>query len=102
MWDRALYLSIGIITAALSPPVCLLPLLSGGLPPEPPASLPRPSILLQVRQTIVEDFGQPPEQLFASFSAQPIASASLAQVRPAGGKCSPSTRRLNKGQRYGC
>ncbi|KAL4448834.1 hypothetical protein ABPG77_007551 [Micractinium sp. CCAP 211/92] len=37
----------------------------------------------QVRQTIVEDFGQPPEQLFASFSAQPIASASLAQVHEA-------------------
>ncbi|KAL4422859.1 hypothetical protein ABPG75_009056 [Micractinium tetrahymenae] len=37
----------------------------------------------QVRQTIVEDLGQPPEQLFASFSAKPIASASLAQVHEA-------------------
>lgn len=37
----------------------------------------------QVRQTIIEDLGSPPEQLYKSFSQQPIASASLAQVHKA-------------------
>jgi hypothetical protein len=34
----------------------------------------------EVKQIIQEDLGAPPEQLFASFSQTPIASASLAQV----------------------
>ncbi|KAI3430556.1 hypothetical protein D9Q98_005149 [Chlorella vulgaris] len=37
----------------------------------------------EVRQTIVEDFGRTPEQLFASFAKEPCASASLAQVHEA-------------------
>lgn len=36
----------------------------------------------EVRQVVAEDLGAPPEQLFASFAHTPIASASLAQVRP--------------------
>ncbi len=34
----------------------------------------------EVRRTFVEDFGAPPEQLFAHFAPTPLASASLAQV----------------------
>lgn len=34
--------------------------------------------------TIREDLGSPPEALFAAFDPAPIASASLAQVRPLG------------------
>ncbi|GAB4820114.1 hypothetical protein N2152v2_007160 [Parachlorella kessleri] len=41
------------------------------------------STLDQVRATIVEDFGRPPEELFAHFGAEPLASASLAQVHEA-------------------
>jgi hypothetical protein len=41
------------------------------------------SPLADVRATVAEDLGAPPEQLFASFSPQPIASASLAQVHEA-------------------
>lgn len=37
----------------------------------------------QVRQRIIEELGQPPEQLFASFEAQPFAAASTAQVHRA-------------------
>lgn len=33
-----------------------------------------------VRRTICQDLGSPPEQLFAHFGRKPIASASLAQV----------------------
>jgi ubiquinone biosynthesis protein len=36
-----------------------------------------------VQQTFVEDFGKPPEQLFAEISPAPIASASVAQVHRA-------------------
>ena len=35
---------------------------------------------LQVRRVFVNDFGAPPEDVFASFEPVPIASASLAQV----------------------
>jgi ubiquinone biosynthesis protein len=34
----------------------------------------------EVRRIISQDLGAPPEELFASFEQQPIASASLAQV----------------------
>ncbi|EFN51969.1 hypothetical protein CHLNCDRAFT_32749 [Chlorella variabilis] len=37
----------------------------------------------QVRQTIQEDLGRVPEELFAQFAHQPVASASLAQVHEA-------------------
>ena len=36
-----------------------------------------------MRQTIIEDLGQPPEALFREFAQAPIASASLAQVHEA-------------------
>jgi len=35
----------------------------------------------EVRRLITNDFGAPPEALFASWEDAPIASASLAQVR---------------------
>ena len=34
----------------------------------------------EVARIIAQDLGAPPEQLFASFEREPIASASLAQV----------------------
>lgn len=37
----------------------------------------------QVRQCIIEELGQPPEQLFASFDPKPFAAASTAQVHRA-------------------
>ena len=49
----------------------------------PPLASPSPALLLQVRQTIIEDLGQPPEALFRDFAQTPIASASLAQVHEA-------------------
>ena len=36
-----------------------------------------------VQQTITEDLGAPPTELFARFSPEPLASASLAQVHEA-------------------
>ena len=36
-----------------------------------------------VRQVILEDFGEPPETLFASFETSPLATASVAQVHVA-------------------
>ncbi|GAX83513.1 hypothetical protein CEUSTIGMA_g10938.t1 [Chlamydomonas eustigma] len=41
------------------------------------------STLEEVRQIMIKDLGSPPEKLFASFSPNPIASASLAQVHEA-------------------
>jgi predicted unusual protein kinase regulating ubiquinone biosynthesis (AarF/ABC1/UbiB family) len=37
----------------------------------------------QVRRIITQDLGAPPEKLFKHFNPNPIASASLAQVRGA-------------------
>ena len=59
----------GQITSSLLP----LPLALPAPPPLPP----------QVRQTIIEDLGQPPEALYREFAQAPIASASLAQVHEA-------------------
>jgi ubiquinone biosynthesis protein len=36
-----------------------------------------------VRQTIADELGKPPEELFAEFEAKPLASASIAQVHTA-------------------
>nr|WP_245555558.1 AarF/UbiB family protein [Gordonia soli] len=36
-----------------------------------------------IRQVIVDDFGRPPEEVFAEFDPTPIASASIAQVHTA-------------------
>ncbi len=44
------------------------------VPPADPAA---------IRRLITEDLGAPPEQVFATFSAEPIASASIAQVHHA-------------------
>lgn len=37
----------------------------------------------EVRRVVSEEFGAPPEKIFAIFEPQPIASASLAQVHAA-------------------
>jgi predicted unusual protein kinase regulating ubiquinone biosynthesis (AarF/ABC1/UbiB family) len=37
----------------------------------------------QIRQRFLDDFGSPPEKLFARFQPQPLASASIAQVHEA-------------------
>lgn len=37
----------------------------------------------EVRQVFIEEFGRPPEEVFASFDVDPIASASIAQVHTA-------------------
>lgn len=42
-----------------------------------------PSPLESVHQTIVEDFGRAPEELFAEFENTPVASASIGQVHRA-------------------
>jgi hypothetical protein len=60
----------------------------------------------EVRRTITKDLGQPPEQLFASFEQQPIASASLAQVgcarvRPAGAAPRCAAAGAREGERGG-
>ncbi|KAF8067287.1 ABC1 [Scenedesmus sp. PABB004] len=47
----------------------------------------------EVRQTIREDLGAPPEELFASFSPTPIASASLAQARRGAARGSSASAR---------
>lgn len=39
------------------------------------------SAIEDVRAVVIEELGAPPEQLWDDFSIQPIASASLAQVR---------------------
>ena len=42
-----------------------------------------PSPADEVRAQLVEDFGAPPEQVFAAFEAEPIAAGSIAQVHRA-------------------
>ncbi|MFM9378903.1 ABC1 kinase family protein [Gordonia sp. VNK21] len=44
------------------------------VPPAPPA---------QIRQVLIEELGAPPEEVFAQFDPEPIASASIAQVHTA-------------------
>jgi ubiquinone biosynthesis protein len=39
--------------------------------------------LEQIRQVILQDFGQPPEAIFAQFDPQPLASASISQAHVA-------------------
>src|SRR5258708_13429385 len=51
----------------------LLTLLDG-VPPFPPSD---------VKQVFMEEFGQPPEDLFREFNYQPLASASIGQVHRA-------------------
>jgi ubiquinone biosynthesis protein len=46
--------------------------------------------LATVRQTIAEELGKPPEEVFAEFDPKPLASASIAQVH---------TARLHSGER---
>lgn len=73
------------------------------LPPHVIAALSRlqddvgPFPFAQVQRTIEEDLGQPLAELFAEFSPQPIASASVAQVHrarlPSGELCAIKVRR---------
>lgn len=44
-------------------------------------------IVKDVRQVFIEEYGRNPEDIFAVFDPEPIASASLAQVHVAISKC---------------
>lgn len=41
-----------------------------------------PFSTVEARALVEQEFGAPIEQIFSEFSAEPIAAASLAQVRP--------------------
>ena len=73
------YVKIGQIVssqASVLPPdwATELAKLQNAVPPFPAA---------QVRETIVEELGAPPEELYGSFEAEPFAAASTAQVHRA-------------------
>jgi ubiquinone biosynthesis protein len=73
------YVKIGQIVssqASVLPPdwAAELAKLQNAVPPFPAA---------QVRETIVEELGAPPEELYGSFEAEPFAAASTAQVHRA-------------------